>query len=138
MSYINRVVIVGRLTRDPELRHTQGGTAVIEFSIAVNDREKNSASGEWEDRANFFDVTAWGNLAETCSQYLAKGRLTGVDGSLRQDRWDDRETGQKRSKVKIVAQSVEFLDKPDSDAAGGGHTSSSAQQQAPPDDDIPF
>jgi len=124
LSDINRVVLVGRLTADPVLRHTAGGTAVAEFSVAVNSREK--VGGEWQDRADFFDVTAWGNQAEACADHLARGRRVAVEGRLRQERWE--KDGQKRSKVKVTATSVQFLEaSPDR-----------AEQQmfAPPADDF--
>lgn len=108
MANINRVVLVGNLTRDPELRHTPSGTAVCEFGIAVNTREKDPGSGEWVDRADFFDVTVWGDQGEACATYLKKGSPAGVDGRLRQDRWETQDN-QKRSKVKIIAAVVQFL-----------------------------
>ena len=103
---INRVLLVGNLGRDPELKHTQGGTAVVEFSIAVNSREK--VDGEWADRTDWFDIRAWDSLAENCAEYLHKGSKVAVDGRLRVDRWEKE--GQKRSAVRIVAQAVQFLD----------------------------
>jgi single-strand DNA-binding protein len=103
---INRVAQVGNLTRDPELKHAKSGTAVCEFSVAVNGREK--VDGEWVDRADFFDVTVFGNQAEACAQYLQKGSQVAVDGRLRQNRWENDE-GQKRSRVVIIADAVQFL-----------------------------
>jgi single-strand DNA-binding protein len=141
MSSINRVILVGRLTRDPELRHTPGGTPVCNFSLAVNSREKDD-SGEWGERADFFDITVWGNQGENCAQYLAKGRLAAVDGNLRQERWE--KDGQKRSKVTITARQVQFLDSGDRDGdTGGGYDGSqefvpAGSGQAAVDDDIPF
>src|SRR5882724_3641890 len=105
MSSINRVVLVGNLTRDPELRSTQGGTSVCQLGIAVNGREK--VDNEWRDRADFFDITVWGNLADSCAQYRAKGSPVAVDGHLRLEQWD--KDGQKHSKVKVVADNVQFL-----------------------------
>lgn len=125
---INRVLIVGRLTRDPELRHTAGGTAVLEMSVAVNSREKDSGTGEWGDRVDYFDVTVWENQAESCAQYLAKGSQVAIDGRLRQERWKTKDTDENRSKVKIVASTVQFLDSRErDDSVGDG-----------PDDDFPF
>lgn len=111
---INMAVLVGNLGRDPELKHTQGGTAVCEFSIAVNSREKDS-EGEWHDRADWFDIRTWNELAENCAQYLSKGSKVAVDGRLRVDKWE--KDGQKRSKVVIVARSVQFLDPRDHDGS---------------------
>lgn len=127
-SNINSVVLIGRLTKDPELRHTPGGTAVCELSLAVNGREKD-ASGDWAERADFFDVTVWGNQGENCARYLSKGKQCAVDGRLRQDRWE--KDGQKRSAVKIIANSVQFFSR-ESDGDSG------ASSDAAPDDDLPF
>jgi single-strand DNA-binding protein len=138
MSSINRVVLVGRLTRDPELRHTPGGTPVCNFSLAVNSREKGP-NDEWGDRVDFFDITVWGNQGENCAQYLAKGRLAAVDGNLRQERWE--KDGQKRSKVTITARQVQFLDSGDREESGGyegGEFVPAGSAQAAVDDDIPF
>ena len=82
MANINRVVLVGNLTKDPELRHTPSGTAVCKIRLAVNTRQKDAQTGEWGDKPNYFDVTVWGNQGESCAQYLAKGRPVGVDGRL--------------------------------------------------------
>lgn len=136
---INRVLLIGNLTRDPELSHTGGGMAVCTLGIAINGREK--VGEEWHDRADFFDVIVWGNQGENCAQYLAKGSPVAVDGRLRQDRWDDRDTGQKRSKVKIVADTVQFLRDGKSDPEGS-QRSDQAEYERPQvsnvDSDIPF
>ena len=84
---INRVVLVGNLTKDPELRHTQGGTAVCKLRLAVNTRRKDE-TGQWIDKPNYFDITVWGNQAESCSQYLTKGRPVAIDGRLEWREWD--------------------------------------------------
>src|SRR3954447_16119527 len=86
-SNINRVVLVGNLTRDPELRTTPSGTSVCKLRIAVNERTKDPQTGQWGDRANYFDVTVWGNQGESCTQYLAKGRPVAVDGRLQWREW---------------------------------------------------
>lgn len=104
---VNSCVLVGNLTRDPELRHTPSGAAVCDIGVAVNEREKNSTTGEWEERPNFFNVTVWGNQAESCANYLAKGRPVAIQGRLRYESWE--RDGEKRSAVKIVAQTVQFL-----------------------------
>lgn len=105
---INRVTLVGRLTRDPELRHLASGGAVLQLGLAVNGRQKDDA-GNWIDKPNFFDVKVFGNQAEMLSQHLSKGRRVGVDGRLDWSSWEAQD-GTKRSKVEVVAQSVQFLD----------------------------
>ncbi len=107
-SNINRVVLVGNLTRDPELRHTPSGTAVCKLRIAVNTRQKDGATGEWGDKPNYFDVTVWGSQGENCAQYLAKGRPVGIDGRLDWREWDAQD-GTKRQAVEIIADNVQFL-----------------------------
>ena len=143
---INSVVLVGNLTKDPELRHTPSGTAVTTLRIAVNDRVKKGE--EWSDAAYYFDVTVWGRTAENCSQYLAKGRPVGVQGKLTWREWDAQD-GTKRQSVEVVADNVQFLGSREGggDAAGGGGqfvppqaaTAAAADfGSAPADDDIPF
>src|SRR5918998_1560991 len=105
---INRVTIVGRLTRDPELRHLPSGSAVLQMGVAVNGRMKDDA-GNWSDKPNFFDVKVFGNQAEMLSNHLSKGRRIGVDGRLDWSSWEAQD-GSKLSKVAVVAQSVQFLD----------------------------
>ena len=143
-SNINRVVLVGNLTRDPELRTTPSGTAVCKLRIAVNTRVKDNASGQWTDKPNYFDVTVWGNQGESCAQYLAKGRPAAVDGRLDWREWQTQD-GQKREAVEIVAESVQFLgSRSDGDSSGGnqfvpaGATSGSDADFQGADDDIPF
>jgi single-strand DNA-binding protein len=105
MTDLNHVILIGRLTRDAELRYTAGGQAVCKFSIAVNRRRKNG--DQWEDEANFFDIVLWGRQGESLNQYLVKGKMIGVEGELRQDRW--QQDGQNRSKVEIVANNIQLL-----------------------------
>lgn len=112
---INQVILMGRLTRDPEMRTTTTGKTIASFSLAV-DRATQ------DDQADFFDITAWEKLGELANQYLSKGRRCLVQGRLRQDSWDDKETGKKRSKVEVVATDITFLDAP---------TSSDSQPAAP-------
>ena len=146
MANINRVTIVGRLTRDPELAHLPSGTAVLKLGVAVNGRQKDEG-GNWIDKPNFFDVKVFGNQADALNNHLAKGRRVGVDGRLDWSSWEAQD-GSKRSKVEIVAQSVQFLDSrgegggggdgerqfvPAAATAGNEDFSSSAA-----DDDIPF
>jgi single-strand DNA-binding protein len=147
MANINRVVLVGNLTRDPELRHTAGGTPVCGLRVAVNTRQKDPSTGEWGDKPNYFDVSVFGNQAESCAQYLAKGRPIGVDGRLNWREWEDKQTGQKRSAVDIVADTVQFLGSRGDAEAGGQYIPSTdvnadqsdfARAGAATDDDIPF
>ena len=121
MADINHVVLVGRLTRDAELKYTASGQAVCKFSVAVNRRRKNG--DQWEDEANYFDVVLWGRQGESLNQYLVKGKSVGVDGELRQDRW--QQDGQNRSKVEIVANNIQLLGgNPGSNTSGGGSQAS--------------
>jgi single-strand DNA-binding protein len=148
MANINRVVLVGNLTKDPELRTTPSGTAVCKLRIAVNTRQKD-AQGNWGDKPNYFDVTVWGNQGESCAQYLAKGRPVGIDGRLDWREWDAQD-GTKRQAVEIIADSVQFLGGRDEAAASGGGAgqpqfvpASAAAESADfgpagADDDIPF
>lgn len=126
---INRAILTGNLTRDPELRQTGSGTSVGNLRIAVNTRWKNNTTGEWDDKANYFDVTVWGKQAENCAQYLAKGRPIAVDGRLEWREWQDKD-GNKRQSVEIVADSIQFL----GDGSGGGR--SQPQSDVPADDDF--
>jgi len=123
---INRVVLVGRLTRDAELKSISSGQAVCKFSIAVNRARK--VGDQWEEEANFFDIVLWGKRGEALSQYLTKGKTIGVDGELRQDRW--QQDGQNRSKVEIIANNVQFLGgNPGSSGSGGGSDYESRRPQ---------
>lgn len=125
---INQVILMGRLTRDPEVRSTSTGKTIASFSLAVD-------RGGQDDQADFFDITAWEKLGELVSQYLTKGRRCLVQGRLRQDSWDDKETGKKRSKVAVVATDVTFLDGPSGDNAGGS-TGGAAPRQNNKSDDV--
>ena len=141
MASINRVVLVGNLTRDPELRHTPSGTAVCNLRLAVNTRRKDE-TGQWVDKPNYFDITVWGNQGERCAQYLAKGRPVAVDGRLEWREWETPE-GNKRQAVDIVADTVQFLGSR-GEGGGGGYIPSEVATPAgdfpssPTDDDIPF
>jgi single-strand DNA-binding protein len=146
---INRVILVGNLTRDPELRHTTSGTAVCNLRLAVNSRRKDGATGEWTDKPNYFDIAVFGNQAESCSQYLSKGRLVAIDGRLDWQEWEAQD-GTKRQKVEIIAESVQFLGGRDAGpgetgggnqfvpATVGGGGSDADFSGSPADDDIPF
>ncbi len=146
MASINRVVLVGNLTKDPELRHTPSGTAVCNLRLAVNTRRKDE-TGQWVDKPNYFDITVWGNQGERCAQYLAKGRPVGVDGRLEWREWETPE-GNKRQAVEVVADSVQFLGgrgDGEGSGAGGGYipadttaTPAGDFPASPTDDDIPF
>lgn len=117
MADINHVVLVGRLTRDAELKYTAGGQAVCKFSLAVNRRKKSG--DQWVDEASFFDIVLWGKQGESLNQYLLKGKQVGIEGELRQDRWE--QDGQNRSKVEIVANNLQLLG---GNSSGGGGGSS--------------
>ena len=119
MADINHVVLVGRLTRDAELKYTAGGQAVCKFSIAINRRRKSG--DQWEDEANYFDIVVWGRQGESLAQYLLKGKQVGIDGELRQDRW--QQDGQNRSKVEIFANNLQLL----GGGAGGGSYAGGSQ-----------
>lgn len=104
---INRVTISGNLTRDPELRSTPSGTAVLSLGVAVNERRKSQQTGEWEDYPNFVDCTMFGTRAEKLAQYLAKGAKVAIDGRLRYESWESN--GQKRSKLSVVVDEIELM-----------------------------
>ena len=114
MLSLNKVFLIGNLTRDPRLRTTPSGISVGEFSIAVNDTYTTS-TGERRERTVFVDIVVWKRLAENCYRFLSKGRAALVEGRLEQDTWEDRETGQRRSRLRVVAQNVTFLYRPGED-----------------------
>ena len=150
---INRVVLTGNLTRDPELRSTGGGLSVCKLRVAVNTRRKNSETGNWDEKPNYFSVTVFGRQADSCGQYLRKGRPIAIDGRLEWSEYTNNE-GQKRESVDIIADSVQFLGGRDETANGNGFSASVSQAETdvpidtayfePPvaagvaDDDIPF
>ena len=155
-SNINRVIITGNLTRDPELRSLQSGMSVCSLRVACNTRRKNNQSGEWEDKPNYFDVTVWGRQGENAAQYLSKGRGVAIDGRLEWREWQDQQ-GNKRQSVDIIAENLQFLSGPGDMPSGGGGNGFSARSDipvstddfapatvggggnsAPADDDIPF
>jgi len=143
MASYNRVILVGNLTRDPELRFTPSNTPVSEIGLAVNDRRKNS-SGEWVEETTFVDVTLWGRTAEVANEYLNKGSSILVEGRLKLDTWEKE--GKKHSKLRVVAERMQMLGGRGGASGGGGsrgaarvaEPSASAEMEAPPDDDIPF
>jgi len=118
-SNVNVVVITGNLTRDPELRHTGGGTAVCELRVAVNSRRKDGQTGQWVDKPNYFDVVVWGAQGENCANYLAKGRPVAVEGRLDWREWEAKDGSGKRQAVQIVANTVQFLGSRDGSGGGG-------------------
>ncbi|MEN3342830.1 MAG: single-strand DNA-binding protein [Actinomycetota bacterium] len=142
---INRVVLVGNLTKDPELRHTPGGTPVCSLRVAVNTRRKDE-TGQWADKPNYFSISVFGNQAESCAQYLSKGRPVGVDGRLEWREWQAQDGG-KRESVEVVADSVQFLGSRGEGELGGGGgnqfvpagaAAETADFPSAADDDIPF
>lgn len=144
MPSFNQVVLMGNVTRDPELKYTQGGTAVTEISIAVNERVKRG--NDYEDQVSYFDCTAFGRTAEVLCEYVGKGDPLHVAGKLRQETWEDRNGGGRRSKIKVIIDSMQML-KSRNEGGGGGRQRGNAAEQyqqqsegdSPPiDDDIPF
>jgi single-strand DNA-binding protein len=116
---INRVILTGNLTRDPELRSTSGGTSVCSLRLAVNSRRKDS-SGEWTDKPNYFDITVWGAQGENCANYLSKGRPVAIDGRLEWREWEAKDGSGKRQSVEVIADSVQFLGSREGGGGGGG------------------
>jgi single-strand DNA-binding protein len=155
MANLNKVMLIGNLTRDPELRYTPSGKAVADISLAIN-RVWNNEQGQKQEDTIFVDVTLWGRQAELAQQYLSKGRCAYIEGRLQMDTWDDKETGKKRSKLKVVGDQLQFM--PDGKGGSGGSPppsqggpQASQQRSAPPhgataapanefqeEDDIPF
>ena len=116
---INKVILVGRLGKDPEIRSTPGGTSVAKFTIATDERYTDK-SGEKQERTEWHNITAWGKLGEICGQYLKKGKLVYIEGSIRTDSWDDKESGQKKYRTEIVARDMKMLDRRGDEGGGGG------------------
>jgi single-strand DNA-binding protein len=151
MASFNRVILAGNLTRDPELRYTPKGTAVARLGIAVN-RQWKTDTGEQKEEVTFVDVDAFGRQAEVIGQYLKKGRPILIEGRLKYDTWDDKQTSQKRSKLTVVLESFQFLDSGSGRGEGGSagapaakrpaaaaETAGPAEAESPPvDDDVPF
>ena len=143
-SSVNKVILIGNLTRDPELRYTPQGSAVCEFSLALNHSYTNKQSGQRVEEVSFIEIVAWARTAEICAEYLKKGRQVYVEGRLKQDRWESPE-GKKMSKIRVTAENVQFLgSKPaggGGGAGGGGAEPAPAPEAAeepPPGEDIPF
>jgi single-strand DNA-binding protein len=146
---INKAILIGRLGKDPEIRSTPGGQSVARFTIATDERFTDR-NGEKQERTEWHNIVAWGKLAEICGQYLRKGKLVYIDGSIRTDSWDDKETGQKRYRTEIVAQNMKMLDRKGDDEGGsyggGGNYATSPRKSSGPapapdledDDEVPF
>ncbi|HZE13420.1 MAG TPA: single-stranded DNA-binding protein [Chthoniobacterales bacterium] len=149
MASFNKVILLGNLTRDPEVRYTPKGTAVTELGMAVN-RVYTAENGEKREDTTFVDVTLWGRTAEIAGEYLKKGRPVFIEGRLQLDTWDDKQSGQKRSKLKVVGEGLQLLGgRPGGGGGGGGDEEggSRSSRPAPPpkaavsepdDDEIPF
>jgi single-strand DNA-binding protein len=149
---VNKVILVGRLGKDPELRSIPSGTSVAKFSLATDDRFTDKA-GEKQERTEWHNIVVWGKLAEICGQYLRKGRLVYIEGSIRTDSWDDKETGVKKYRTEIIANTMQMLEKKGDDeggsyGGGGGGYRKAAPAGAPAgggrgaeiedDDEVPF
>lgn len=142
---INRVIITGNLTRDPELTRSQKDMPILKMGVAVNDRRKNPATGEWEDSVNFVDVTMFGTRAESVSRFLSKGKAVAIEGKLRWHQWESP-TGEKRSKLEVIGDDIELLGGRDSNRDGGGGAPARSEAPSytdapadlPPGEDIPF
>jgi len=155
MANFNKVILAGNLTRDPEVRYTPKGTAIAKLGMAIN-RTWKTETGETKEEVTFVDIDAFGRTAEVISQYLKKGRPILVEGRLKLDQWDDKQTGQKRSRLGVVLENFQFLDSGRGDGSGGGGARSSAPSAppstpsspdapepegpgpAPEEDDVPF
>lgn len=161
MASFNKVMLMGSLTRDPEVKYTPKGTAIANLGLAVN-RVYTTESGEQKEEVTFIDIEVWGRQAETAGQYLSKGRPVFIEGRLKLDSWEDKESGQKRNKLKVVAERVQFLgaprggaefkdqapadEAPARPAGRGGRSAAPATRDAAPpeptpageDDNIPF
>ncbi len=145
---VNRVILIGRLGKDPEIRSTPGGTSVAKFSIATDERWTDKSSGEKQERTEWHNIVAWAKLGEICGQYLRKGKLVYIEGSIRTETWDDKESGQKKYKTTIVASDMKMLDKKGDDDDGGGGSyagarkssgqSSDAAPKMDDDEEVPF
>jgi single-strand DNA-binding protein len=151
MASFNKVMLLGNLTRDPEVKYTPKGSAVADIGLAVN-RTYTTDGGEKREETTFVDVTMWGRQAEIAGEYLKKGRPLFVEGRLQLDTWDDKQTGQKRSKLRVVCENFQMLGSRDGGGEGGGGggggrssggsssrpAKSAPAAEEPSDDDIPF
>src|SRR4030088_49274 len=155
MASFNKVILLGNLTRDPEVRYTPKGTAVTELGMAVN-RVYTAENGEKREETTFVDVTLWGRTAEIAGEYLKKGRPVFIEGRLQLDTWDDKQSGQKRSKLKVVGEGLQLIgsrptggggESDEGPSGGGGYSKGAGKSSSPPpkpapsepdDDEIPF
>ncbi|MFZ2491353.1 MAG: single-stranded DNA-binding protein [Thermoanaerobaculia bacterium] len=145
---INKVILVGRLGKDPEIRSTPQGSTVAKFTLATDDRYTDKKTGEKKETTEWHDIEAWDRLGEICGQYLRKGKLVYIEGTIRTDSWDDKETGQKRSRKKIVARDMKMLERRDEGGSGGGGNYSQKSDSRPSgnntsdmiedDEEVPF
>jgi single-strand DNA-binding protein len=154
-SSVNKVILIGRLGKDPEIRSIPSGTSVAKFSLAT-DEKFTDRNGEKQERTEWHNIVAWGKLAEICGQYLRKGKLVYIEGSIRTDSWDDKESGVKKYRTEIIANGMQMLDRRGDDegggggggsyagsGGGGGYRKQSSSSSAPPvehdeDDEVPF
>ena len=147
---INKVILVGRLGKDPEIRSTPGGQSVAKFTIATDEKFTDRA-GEKQERTEWHNIVAWGKLGEICGQYLKKGKLVYIEGSIRTDSWDDKESGQKKYRTEIVARDMKMLDRRGDEGGGGGGSygggysqsrgsgkSAPASEMMEDDEEVPF
>jgi single-strand DNA-binding protein len=142
MASVNKAILVGRLGKDPEIRSTPSGATVAKFTIATDERYTDK-SGERQERTEWHNIVAWNKLAEICGQYLKKGKLVYIEGSIRTDSWDDKETGQKKYRTEIIANTMQMLDRRGDDNSGAQYASSGSRANAADttiqdDDDVPF
>ncbi|MBS1894079.1 MAG: single-stranded DNA-binding protein [Actinobacteria bacterium] len=148
-SNVNVVVLTGNLTRDPEMRHTEGGTAIAELRLAVNSRRKDGNTGEWKDKPNYFDVIVFGVHAENCAKYLSKGRPIAIEGRLDWREWEVKDgSGKNRQAVQIIANTVQFLGpKPEGEKSDQGaqeelsadsHSDDAAEAEAKAEEEEPI
>jgi len=133
MANFNKVLLMGNLTRDVEMRYTPSGQPLATFGLAINRKFRDSKTNEMREEVTFVDIDVWGKSAETAHQYLSKGKPVFIEGRLKLDQWDDKATGQKRSKMKVVAERFQFLGAPGGGGGSGGGAPRSAQapRQAP-------
>lgn len=158
MASFNKVILMGNLTRDPQVRYTPSGTAVTDIGLAVNRVWYDKQSQQKREETTFVDITLWGRTAEIAGEYLAKGRAVLIEGRLQLDQWDDRETGKRRSKLKVVGENMQFVGgRSDGGSQGGGRSSrvedesgydsgaggfddsfNDSAPNEPPNDEVPF
>ena len=143
---VNRVILVGRLGKDPEIKSIPSGTTLAKFSLAT-DEKFTDRSGEKQERTEWHNIVAWGKLGEICGQYLKKGKLVYIEGSLRTDSWEDKESGQKKYRTEVIASAMTMLDKRSDDEGGGGGSytgsrkstgTSTSAPQVEDDEEVPF